>query len=308
MSTPAPLFILTCMRSYSSLVSTMLGQHPALYCLPEVNPFIAKTLGGAVSLLQLVRKRTLDGLYRAVAEIEFGAQTDQAVAEARRWVAERGDWTATDLMAFFGARLAPARLIEKSPSTVLQPGRLAGAIALFPQAHFLHLTRHPVATSASIARISNHGQGPAGPARASGRDPEALWHRINATIVDAAERIPPGRFMAIRGEDVLTDPDRYLAQICEWLEISCTSADLEAMRHPERSPYAMLGPDEAPFGNDPNFLKNPVYAARDIDLPPLSAPLEWAGDDRRLRPETMALAFQLGYRPEADRFPVVSGT
>lgn len=308
MSTPAPLFILTCMRSYSSLVSSMLGQHPDLYCLPEVNPFIANTLGGAINLLQLVRKRTLDGLYRAVAEIEFGAQTEQSLADARHWVSERSDWTATELMDYLGAKLAPAQLIEKSPSTVLQPARLARAIELFPQANFLHLTRHPISTTASIAKITNYGQGLVGPARAPGRDPETLWHRINGTITDAVGQIAPGRFMSIRGEDVLTDPDRYLTQICDWLGISTKPDDLEAMRHPERGPYAMIGPDSAPFGNDPNFLKNPVYAARDIELPPLSAPLDWAGDGRRLRPETMALACQLGYRPEADRFPVVSGT
>ena len=80
----APLFILTCMRSYSSLVSSMLGQHSGLYCLPEVNPFIADTLGAGVDLLQMVRKRTLDGLFRAVAELETQRRTSTEANAARK--------------------------------------------------------------------------------------------------------------------------------------------------------------------------------------------------------------------------------
>jgi hypothetical protein len=293
-----PLFILTCMRSYSSLVSSMLGQHPALYALPEVNPFIDTRLGTAIDLLQMVRKRTLDGLYRAVAELEYGAQTEQGLARARRFLAERRDWSPTDLMGWFAARAAPAMLVEKSPSTVLQPDRIACAIALFPEARFLHLYRHPVATTASIAKITGHGKGFGPGARASGRDPELLWLRINSAILDAAPRIAPGRFMAIRGEDLLTDPDRYLAQICEWLDIPATPADLAAMRHPEASPYARVGPESAPFGNDPAFLRNPVYAPRAIEMPALDTPLDWTEGGRRPAPATVALALQLGY-PEA---------
>lgn len=297
-----PLFILTCMRSYSSLVSSMLGQHPALYALPEVNPVIDTRLGTAIDLLQMVRKRTLDGLYRAVAELEFGAQSEQALARARRFLAERRDWSPVDLMGYLAAKVAPAALVEKSPSTVLQPERLEQAITLFPGARFLHLYRHPVATAASIAKITGYGKGfgPGGNrgARAPARDPELLWCRINAAILDAAPRIAPGRFMAIRGEDVLADPDRYLTQICDWLEIPATPADLAAMRHPEASPYARIGPDSAPFGNDPAFLRNPVYAPRAIELPALDTPLDWTQEGRRPAPETVALALQLGY-PEA---------
>ena len=288
----APLFILTCMRSYSSLVSSMLGQHPGLYCLPEVNPFIADTLGAGVDLLNMVRKRTLDGLFRAVAELELGAQTEAAVAAAQVWVGQRRGWTPVQLMDHFAARVAPKRLIEKSPSTVLNPERLDQVLALFPQAHFLHLYRHPVATTASIARITQAAQGPR---PRNTRDPEDSWLGANRAILTLSTRIPAGQFMSLRGEEVLGDPDRYLGQICLWLGLDCGAQDFAAMRAPENSPYASLGPPSAPFGNDPAFLKQPRYAKREIELPDLNAPLDWADPGRRLRAETVDLAFQLGY-------------
>jgi hypothetical protein len=287
----APLFILTCMRSYSSLVSSMLGQHSGLYCLPEVNPFIGDTLGAGVDLLNMVRKRTLDGLYRAVAELEFGGQTEETIAAAQAWVRQRRGWSAVALMEHFAGRVAPKRLIEKSPSTVLNPERLNQALALFPQAHFLHLYRHPVSTTASIAKITLAAQGPR--ARNT-RDPEVSWFGVNRAILKLSTRIPLGQFMSVRGEDVLDDPDKYLGQICQWLGLTSSPQDFADMRQPENSPYAHLGPPSATFGNDPGFLKHPRYAKRDIDLPPLDSALDWA-EGRRLRPETVDLSYQLGY-------------
>jgi hypothetical protein len=290
MTTQQPLFILTCMRSFSSLISSMLGQHPGLYCLPEVNPFIADTLGASVDILQMVRKRTLDGLYRAVAQLEYGAQTEETVAEARAWVEARRDWGPVAFMAHIATRTAPARLIEKSPSTVLTPARLDTALRLFPDAFFLHLYRHPHMTTASIAKITGHGTGDR-----RARDPESSWFDTNSAILAAATRIPADRFLSVRGEDVLSNPDRMLTQICDWLGLGVTVGDLAAMRRPEDSPYACMGPASAPFGNDPNFLRDPHYTARPIVLPPLSASLDWAGTSRHLRPQTRDLALLLGY-------------
>ena len=300
MSQPQPLFILTCMRSFSSLVSSMLGQHPGLYCLPEVNPFIAPTLGRAVDILQFVRKRTLDGLYRAVAELEHGAQTEAAVRKAQTWVADRRHWSPVEMMDHFAARVAPRRLIEKSPSTTLAPERVDAAVRLFPEAKFLHLYRHPVSTTASIAKITGHGQKDATRA-ARGRDPEESWYDANTTILKVGAQLPPGHFMSARGEDILTDPDTFLVQVCHWLGLDVADDDLAAMKRPEESPYASIGPASAPFGNDPNFLRHPNYARRDIHLPSLGTPLDWAGGRRYLTPATVALSQQLGYGRDARR-------
>ncbi len=287
-----PLFILTCMRSYSSLVSTMLGQHSAMYCLPEVNLFIADTIGSGVDLLKMVRKRTLDGLYRAVAELEYGGQTEKTIALAVQWVEQRGNWTPVQLMEYFDSKVAHRRLIEKSPSNVLNPDRLTQVLKQFPGAYFLHLYRHPVATTSSIARISQGNQG----ARARQmKDPETAWIASNRAIIALSSAIPVHQFMAVRGEDLLGDPDTYLGQICDWMGLETTPADLAAMKHPEASPFAHIGPDSAPFGADPGFLKHPQYVRRDIALPALDAVLDWSKPGRRLSHDAVQLSYQMGY-------------
>lgn len=289
-----PLIILTCMRSYSSLVSTMLGQHSGLYTLPEINPFVETTLARYVSRARMVRPRTLDGLYRAIAEVEFGAQTDATIAQAMAWVTERGGWPVPRVLEHLGARLAPRRLIDKSPSTVLTDEALNRAIASSKEAYFLHLYRHPCATTRSIAKITKFtGSGAArGPGR---KDPEQAWYQANLRILRAAPRIASDRFMSVRGEDVLRDPQNYLRQICAWLGLETSEADMQAMLRPELSPFACLGPQAAPFGNDPNFLRSPGYTRRDIPEQPLSDPLDWDRPDRQLRPETIAISHQMGY-------------
>jgi len=290
MSELQPLIILTCMRSYSSLVSCMLGQHPGLYTLPEINPFVETTLERFVKRANLVRPRTLDGLYRAVAQIERRAQNEDAIAFAVRWVRERRNWTVVEVLEHLADRVAPRRVIDKSPSTVLTDHALDMALTQCPDAHFLHLYRHPVATTRSIAKITKHGSG----SRAR-NDPEDSWYDTNRRILRASERIAPGRFMSVRGEDVLRAPDVFLPQICAWLGLSVSDDDLAEMLHPERSPFACVGPPSAPFGNDPNFLRNPVYTPRDIPERPLSEALDWDSSDRYLRLETIAISNQMGY-------------
>jgi hypothetical protein len=298
MATP-PLFILTCMRSYSSLVSTMLGQHPELYGLPELNPFIADTLAGILRKLRIVRPQSLHGLLRAVAQIEFGEQSVACIEQARDWLHRHGHWTARDLFAHLSVHLEPRILIDKSPSTPLNPVHLQRLRHAFPEARILHLVRHPRATCQSIHQLrqkSNRAQPDTVPGGAE-PSPEQLWLRINRTIVAFTATLPPSQSMRIQGEQLLSEPELYLGQIAEWLGLSNAPACIAAMLHPEDSPYACIGPPNALFGNDPNFLRNPHYARRPIPPQRLDGALDWPGDaPGGFSADTRALAHQFGYR------------
>ena len=73
----APVFVLTTARSYSSVVTAMIGQHPALTGLPEL--FCYPTIGELeASLPSYWRERGVThrsrGLVRAVAQLEYGGQ------------------------------------------------------------------------------------------------------------------------------------------------------------------------------------------------------------------------------------------
>ena len=293
------LIILTCMRSYSSLVSAMLGQHSGLYTVPEINPFVRETLGEMVATFKLVRPRSLDGLNRLVAELEFGKQTYDNIVAARAWLDERESWTPDALLDWVADKVAPRIVVEKSPSTVVVNGALEIAQKFCPDAYYLHLYRNPVSTTASIARVTQYGK-TKNAKRAMIKDPELSWYNANRLILESAEAIAPDRFMSVRGEDVLRDPDGYLTQICSWLGLETTEQDLQDMRHPERSPFSRFGPTNAPFGADPTFLESPSFTQRPIADVPLDTPLKWDSPFRLLRHDTVALSYQLGYGAPVD--------
>lgn len=293
---PPPVFIITCMRSYSSLVCGMLGQHPQLYSLPEINLATAERISAMLGLFLTIRPASLHGLWRAVAQLEFGAQTDDTVAEARKWIDARRNWTTAELFYHIAAKVGPRAIVEKSPTSVFLPKHLDRLLATFPDARFLHLTRHPRPTCKSIHALIAATDAKKGTSRADQSDPEKMWTRMNGNAFAFLDQLPAGQGMRIAGEDLLTDPDRYFRQICGWLEIRDDDAALEAMKHPELSPYACLGPDSARFGNDPNYLTHPEFNQRPIAPSKLDGPLDWTENgDAGFSQATRALANAMGY-------------
>lgn len=292
----APLFVLTCMRSYSSLVSAMLGQHPDMYGLPELNLFMADTLAGVMRKLHIIRPQSLHGLLRVVAQTEYQTQNVETIEKAQTWLQQHANWSARRLLHHLAERTGSRILIDKSPSTALNPANLKRLQLNFPDARILHLVRHPRATCSSIHQLRQKTAHNREYAQADELSPEQLWLRIHRNILDFTERLPLGQGLRIQGEQLLTEPERYLAQITEWLGLSGDTHSLQAMLHPEASPYAGIGPSNARFGNDPNFLRNPRYAKRPIPPQQLEGPLEWQRNDAQgFSTQTLAIARRFGY-------------
>lgn len=277
MNTPF-LVLLSPPRSFSSVVSTMIGQHPELYGFPELHLFIGDTV-------QEVLDREYragnyfgpPGLLRAIAELEFGHQTSATVVRAVGWLAERRHWSTKILMDHLRERVAPRIAMEKSPITALKSLGLERVWAFYPQAYFLHLTRHPVSTRRSMDEFLKNR---ARPEWNQHFDSLLSWYRFHRNILEFTRTLPPGQSLMIKGEDVLSEPDRYLPQIAEWLGVSTDAAALDAMKHPERSPYAYRGPAPAFGGNDGNFMRDPVLRTGRVREPSLRAfldsePIEW---------------------------------
>jgi hypothetical protein len=112
-----------------------------------------------------------------------------------------------------------------------------------------------------------------------------------------SEDLATGQYMRIKGEMLLSNPTFYLAQVCDWLGIDQGPEGIEQMLHPETSPYACIGPESAPFGNDPNFLKNPeldLDRLAKIKEPSLYGPVEWLKGAEFSKP-VIKIARQFGY-------------
>ena len=295
-----PLFVLCPPRSYSSIVCGMIGQHPDCYSLPELNLFLGDTLGeGLDSHPLLNRFMGRDGLLRALAQLHDGQQTDQTIRRARAWIATHSAWPVRKVFDHIQELVGDKILVEKSPIFAKDRRYLERMLSVFPRASLLHLTRHPRGMGESYIKLRAGNDTIRQAAEIFGaRDPEWIWHETHALIASIAGELPLGQYMRLKGEALLADPENYLLQVCQWLDIRTDAEAIAAMMHPEQSPYAHPGPPEAPRGNDPNFLSNPaIDRARlaGLDVPRLDGEVNWRPGEM-FTTETRRLAKQLGYQ------------
>jgi predicted RNA-binding Zn-ribbon protein involved in translation (DUF1610 family) len=295
----APLFVLAPARSFSSVVVTMIGQHPQLAGMPELKLFGHRTIADLESSLPAYwRERGFThrspGLVRALAEFEFGGQTPKRIAAAREWLRAREHWSGADVLDVLMARVAPRRVVEKSPENVSSTAALKRLRAAYPNARYLHLTRHPLTTQVSAARhlrqtVPEHPQ--AGEPMAG----IAAWVEVHQRILRFTAALSKPRALRVRAEDVLNAPEKWLPEIARWLEIRDDDEAIEAMRHPESSPFARFGPRGSGVigGHDHGFLRDPV--PRRAALPASFEPPEgWIGEPQLWR-RAASLARRFGY-------------
>jgi len=313
-----PLFILAPPRSFTTVVSHMLGQHPQMYGLPETHLLSAETLAEWWNLCSQATFNMDHGLLRVVAGLYFGEQTEYTVKRASGWLRRRSHFTTGAILELLAEKLYPRILVEKSPSVVYRLELLQRMYQLFPQAKFIHLVRHPRGHGESVMKYLR-GRQKLGPVPAShwllhlasfpypsasggdvaqrppNLDPQRAWYVLNMNICEFLKSVPDDQKMRIRGEDLLADPDRGLREIADWMGLRTDSEAIDEMKHPERSPYAGYGPPGARFGNDRFFLDNPRLRPGRMQSHSLDGPLSWRKDGEGFLPEVKQLAQQFGY-------------
>lgn len=299
----APLFLLAPPRSYTSLMNAMLGQHPQCFGLPELCLFnVDKLFELWVRASDEMgnEAKTRHGLLRAVAEIYAGEQTMDTVRMANHWCAARQHATTAEVYQELVEKVDPLITVEKSPAYTVDIKRMFRIEAAFPDARYIHLTRHPVGQCKSVmslydgtfALVVNSIDFLEDRAIV---EPQFAWYDLNINILNFLDTIPPERQMRLRGEDVMSDPHAYLGKVCRWMGLRDDLDAIEQMMHPERSPFACFGPMDAMFGNDPNFLSGPTFRPHKVKVPTLDQPVPWRPDRKPLFPKVVELARELGY-------------
>ncbi|MBK7826994.1 thioester reductase domain-containing protein [Nannocystis sp.] len=274
-SLPPPIFLLSTPRTGSTLLRAMLGGHPALFAPPELHLLAFADLADwrdalAPDLLQLGLHQALGGL---------GWSEPEVASTVASWAAERLPIArAYDALR---AAAAPRRLLDKSPSYALDPQILTRAARLFPQAHYIHLVRHPVPSTRSFVQRRmgrllglNEADGP--------RAASQVWTIGNRNLLGFLATLPPGRALQVRYEDLVRDPPTVLARICRFLELEYSP--------PMTDPHARRFPgEERGVIGDPGF-----YARKGVDA---ALADRWRDDQAPgdLSAETAALAARLGY-------------
>lgn len=311
-----PLFVLGAPHSFTSVVSTMLGQHPQMYGLPELHLFQSETMADWWQITAEAPFPMKHGLFRVVAELYFAGQSEARVQLARAWLRRRRHLTTGAVMEALAERAHPRILVEKSPSIVRTVESMRRAYALFPQARFVHLVRHPRGHGESamkvLANAREHGSLPAShwvffgssPAPGQGTvpvpprgslDPQWAWYGLNRNVVEFLADIPAAQVFRVRGEEVLADPDATLRPLLAWFGLRDDPEAIEEMKHPERSPFACFGPPGARWGNNPGFIQSPALRPGRAVPASLDGPLEWRPDGGGFAPAVHQLAQEFGY-------------
>jgi hypothetical protein len=297
-----PLFIIAPGRSFTSVISTMLGQHPQMYGFLELYLNVADTMAGWWVGCGGGRTNLHHGLLRCVAQLQRGEQTEETIAEAWAWIRSRFRSTTKDVYLELTNKIAPRIAVEKSPFSVHNEQNLERLMHFFPGARVIHLTRHPVSTCESLMKfepgsnaLANIAIGYDFSTNPPTFDPQLWWYDSHLRIKRFAERLPPDRWMRLRGEAFLKEPDQHLRRIAHWLGLREDDAAIDEMKHPERSPFARLGPTSAPYGADHAFFEKPGLVPFHDRALSLDAPLSWRADGRGLLLEARALAREFGY-------------
>jgi Sulfotransferase family len=307
----SPLFVFAPARSHSTVINAMIGNHPRMYAFPELalfrNVSVAEILVDPAGWRGPVAEHRLAGLLRALAQANDGAQTEETIERALRWLEARGSWRGEDVYDHLLSRVAPRIGVEKSPEDSGRDEYLGRVAAAYPRARFLHVTRHPLTSTTSMHlawKDSSYWN----------LTPETfnsfcvgVWYHQHLRIDRFVSALPPDRALRVRAEDVLNDPRETLPRICAWLGIDSSSEAVDAMCHPEGSPHARLGPRGALGGGDGDFMRDPVPHA--VALPAsLDVPAEWAVDPWLLM-TAIELAGRFGYehRPSADAHQSAAG-
>jgi hypothetical protein len=94
--------------------------------------------------------------------------------------------------------------------------------------------------------------------------------------------VPASHTLRVRGEDIVSDPERGLREVLAWLGLRTDDEAIGEMKHPERSLYACYGPPSAHFGNDRAFLQDLVLCPARAEKHTLEGPLSWCDDQPRV--------------------------
>ncbi len=272
-NSPRPIVILGTGRSFTSVINCMIGEHPNLIGLPETNIFREDTVGALLKLFSRGRKRRRSGLLRTLAHFHDGEQTEETIIAAEKFLYARSDWSFHDIAQYIEKLTAPYGIVEKSISTCRDTTTLARVREAWPDAFYIHITRQP---ESIINSMQNRIDGALEQGQAKGLNNKLekfslddYYLHFTSTILEFMDTLPLGKSINLHGEDFLSDAPTYLKQICEWMGLDSDDAAIDAMMHPENSPFAHLGPTNAQAGMSLSFLENPKFSGKPVVVKPL---------------------------------------
>ncbi|MDZ7402463.1 MAG: amino acid adenylation domain-containing protein [candidate division KSB1 bacterium] len=214
---PPAIFVLSPPRSGSTLFRVMLAGHPQLFAPPELDLLSFNTLRERKAAFEKELTIWLEAAWRAIMEIK-----SCDLAEAQRIMAEceERNLSTKEFYALLQEWIGDKILVDKTPSYPLDIEILKRAEADFEDVKYIHLVRHPYATIYSFleAKLDKNFFRYESPF--TRRElAELIWLVCHQNILEFLKDIPAERQYRLKFEDLVSDPETYVRQICQFLQV-----------------------------------------------------------------------------------------
>jgi sulfotransferase family protein len=209
-----PVFVVGHRKTGTTLVQELLDGHPQLAVLPgESNHFHTflprdpERIGADAQRWWLLRLITPSGIPPFWA---LGKEPEAYAAFTARLLGLAASNAGRDVLGMAAVALAPGDRVAWVEKTPGHEHRLDAILAAYPQARFVHVVRDPRSVAAAIVRLD----------RATERPTDLV--DVGLTIrrsFEAAERNGGSRYLVVRYEDLVTDPEPAMRRVAGFVGI-----------------------------------------------------------------------------------------
>ena len=301
MTPPAILVVAGLRHSSVGRVAALLAQRDDAILMPELNLFMADTVGAWLLLVERSQDRLGHGLLRAIAWQQCKEESPASIAAARDWLWRRSDRTTISVVHELSQQLAPRRLVIPDLNLGWRPNYMH-ALSEFGHFQMLHVTRHPVLHCRELTqRLAqdyfiapewrDFCDNPSGVV-----DPQIAWYRVHHSLRQQFASTP-ARYLHVRLEDLLAGVEAQRTHI--WAALDWPS--LQHVQRPGQIESAFLYPgcEAAVGGMENEIMREPRLIQEPRRDPALETHADWREDGRKLSKEVRDLARELGYNAQA---------
>ncbi len=244
------VFILSPPRSGSTLLRVMLAGHRKLFAPPELGLLMHNTLGELGADNSDGNNMNRQSLVRTLMQIN-NCGVNEAMQQLAQY--ESQNLSVLRFYQILQTSLGNRLLVDKSPVYAFDRRILQRAEQMFEDALYIHLWRHPYGMIRSseesrsflfMGELASHF---------SQREiSEALWLISHQNILEFLKDVPATRQCQVKFEQLVTEPQVTLVQLCQFLNIEFMPAMLDIYQDARRRMTDGLY-EEGRMMGDPKF-------------------------------------------------------
>jgi amino acid adenylation domain-containing protein len=231
---PRVIFILSPMRSGSTLCRIMMAGNPGLFSPPELQLLAFNTLKDYADASKEGFERYIrEGAIRAIMAIK-DCEMKQAQAILQEFV--QADWSVQKFYRRIQDWIAPRILVDKTPEYAMDIEILRRAELQFENPFYIHLARHPLGMIRSYEKGRFILESPYRHRHNfSAREmAELTWTISQQNIMEFLSGVPASRQLRVKFEDLVACPPKVLKGICGALGLDFHPAMLDPYEDPNK--------------------------------------------------------------------------